>query len=40
MPTWSDKLVAEVVRLLLEAHCDVQGVQAQARQIVPAAGCR
>jgi retron-type reverse transcriptase len=24
MPTWSDKLVAEVVRLLLEAYYDVQ----------------
>jgi Reverse transcriptase (RNA-dependent DNA polymerase)/Type II intron maturase len=24
VPTWSDKLVAEVVRLLLEAYCDIQ----------------
>jgi hypothetical protein len=35
LPTWSDKLVAEVVRLLLEAYYDVQ-FSAHAHGFVPA----
>src|SRR5215475_5233082 len=38
LPTWSDKLVAEVVRLLLEAYYDVQ-FSAHAHGFRPGRGC-
>ena len=38
MPAWSDKLVAEVVRLLLEAYCDVQ-FSGRSHGFRPGRGC-
>jgi group II intron reverse transcriptase/maturase len=38
LPTWSDKLVAEVVRLLLEAYYDV-GFSAHSHGFRPGRGC-
>jgi len=38
LPTWSDKLVAEVVRLLLEAHYDVQSSD-HSHGFRPGRGC-